>query len=210
MNPGKQHSAPPIRPPQDGYLFLHREKFCVPRTGEVLRFLDREKFLRFLRSRCDAKKPLSRITLKSHGAWGVEALSGEIIEPPGAPPFPRSVREGGIASPIRSLVDYSVPQVRVRSLDANLGFPLGFTYLPLRIEVDGFVSVLRITAPCAPPFPRFVREGGIASLIRTRVSPTSSVPQVRVRSLDANLGFLSLDSRIYREGDCILHQQPTV
>ena len=41
----------------------------------------------------------------------------------------------------------------------------------------------------APPFPRSVREGGIASLIRTRVLPTSSMPRVRVHSLDANLGF---------------------
>jgi pimeloyl-ACP methyl ester carboxylesterase len=54
--------VPPILPPQDGYLFLDREKFAASFAGDV-----------------DAEK--AAFMADSQVPWGVEALSGKISAP---------------------------------------------------------------------------------------------------------------------------------
>src|ERR1700691_1283055 len=79
-----------------------------------------------------------------------------------------------------------VPQVRVRSVDANLGFahdtsPTIFDMPHTEARCPRFASVLWTLTWDSPmtPHPRYL----------TCAAHESPVPQVRVRSVDANLGF---------------------
>src|ERR1700678_2888695 len=79
-----------------------------------------------------------------------------------------------------------VPQVRVRSVDANLGFahdtsPTIFDMPYTEARWPRFASVLWTLTWDSPmtPHPRYL----------TCAAHESPVPQVRVRSVDANLGF---------------------
>jgi pimeloyl-ACP methyl ester carboxylesterase len=61
-NPPPGASVPPILPPQDGYLFLDRDKFAASFAGDVPK--DEAEFM-----------------AASQVPWGVEALAGAVTEP---------------------------------------------------------------------------------------------------------------------------------
>ncbi|MUV15492.1 alpha/beta fold hydrolase [Lysobacter sp. HX-5-24] len=61
-NPPPGASVPPILPPQDGYLFLDRDKFAASFAGDVPK--DEADFM-----------------AASQVPWGVEALAGAVTEP---------------------------------------------------------------------------------------------------------------------------------
>ncbi len=61
-NPPPGAPVPPILPPQDGYLFLDKEKFAAPFAADVE--TEKATFM------ADSQVP-----------WGVEALSGTITDP---------------------------------------------------------------------------------------------------------------------------------